>query len=87
MSATIEPVNASLIEAVRRRLLKPEEIASRWGVSRSLVYQMIYRGDLPAVNLPGRVVRVDLDVIQGFERQAKPVHCQVDDGREPGSPW
>jgi excisionase family DNA binding protein len=38
-------------------LLRVEEVASYWDVSRGIVYELVRRGELPSLRL-GRLVRV-----------------------------
>lgn len=42
----------------RETLLTPEQVADRLQVSRKTVYRWISAGDLPALKLGGRTIRV-----------------------------
>jgi hypothetical protein len=50
------------------QLLTAEQLAERWQVRVSWVYQKTRSGEIPRVPLPGRYYRYRLDVIERFER-------------------
>lgn len=43
------------------RLLKPEDVAREFQISRASVYRLIADGDLPSVNVGKRNIRVPFD--------------------------
>ena len=50
------------------RLLRPEEVAERWGVSRSQIYRLAREGALPSVAV-GRYRRFRPESVERFERE------------------
>lgn len=50
-----------------RLLLRPREVAAATGLSRSLVYELIGRGELPVVRV-GKSVRVPVAALQQWIR-------------------
>jgi predicted DNA-binding transcriptional regulator AlpA len=50
------------------RLLTAEELADRWQVDKSWIYDKTRKGLIPKVPLPGRYCRYRLEVIEAFER-------------------
>lgn len=51
------------------RLLTAEELAARWQVPKSWVYDKTRKGQIPKVPLPGRYSRYRLEDIERFERE------------------
>jgi excisionase family DNA binding protein len=49
-------------------ILTVEELAARWKVEPGWIYSKVREGQLPKIPLPGRYVRIRLDVIEAFER-------------------
>jgi predicted DNA-binding transcriptional regulator AlpA len=49
-------------------ILTAEQLAERWQVKVSWVYQKTRAGEIPRVPLPGRYYRYRLDVVESFER-------------------
>ena len=47
------------------KLITPAEVAERLKVSKALVYQMLKKGDIPAVRF-GKIVRVRQDDLERF---------------------
>jgi excisionase family DNA binding protein len=50
------------------QILTAVELARRWSVGKDWVYAQVRAGELPAIPLPGKLVRFRLDVIEAFER-------------------
>lgn len=48
---------------MEKLLLKPSEVVQVLGIGRSLVYELIARGELPSVRI-GRCIRVSSESIQ-----------------------
>jgi excisionase family DNA binding protein len=58
-----------------RLLLRLPEVASLLGVGRSTVYEMVQRGDLPAVHV-GRAVRIPSAALHRWvEQQTAEAEC------------
>ena len=53
---------------MERLLLKPLEAAQVLGIGRSLMYEMIARGEIPSVRL-GRCLRVSKESIEKWIRE------------------
>jgi excisionase family DNA binding protein len=51
-------------------IFTPESLAERWQCSARHVRNMIARGELPAFQLGGKLLRVREDVVEAFERQS-----------------
>ena len=51
-----------------RLLLRPREVAVATGLSRSMVYELINRGELPAIRV-GKSVRVPVADLQDWIRE------------------
>lgn len=49
-------------------ILTADQLAERWQVKTSWVYEKTRSGEIPRVPLPGRYYRYRLDVIERFER-------------------
>jgi len=49
----------------------PGELAEYWGVSRKLIYRQINEGQLRAVRLSQRIVRINVRDAQQFESQVE----------------
>jgi hypothetical protein len=49
------------------RLLTPSELAERWQVPTGWIYAKCRTGELPKVPLPGKYIRLRLDVVERFE--------------------
>jgi hypothetical protein len=49
------------------RLLTADELADRWQVPKSWIYEKTRKGQIPKAPLPGRYYRYRLDVIERFE--------------------
>lgn len=49
-------------------LLKPSEAAQVLGIGRSLIYELIARGEIPSVRL-GRCLRVPIESLQQWIRE------------------
>ena len=60
-------------QVVSEELLKPVEIAERWGVSRSWVYRAAEEGRIPHLRLGGAggPLRFSPSAIDHFEEQAR----------------
>jgi excisionase family DNA binding protein len=52
------------------RLLKAEQLAERWQVSKAHVHALARRGEIPYIQL-GRYRRFSLDAIEAFERRTE----------------
>jgi len=52
---------------IERKMYKVPELAERWGISRSAIYRLIYKGLLPFKKLGGSV-RFRLEDIERIER-------------------
>ena len=61
-------------------LLKSEEVASRWRVTRQKVNQMRVAGELIAIRLPSGTFRYDLEEILRFEEPV-PLNQQIKKAR------
>ncbi|AJA08487.1 hypothetical protein SKP52_07840 [Sphingopyxis fribergensis] len=48
-------------------LLSPSMLAKRWGVSTTLVYEMLNSGDLPGFRLGGKLWRIHLSDVEARE--------------------
>lgn len=48
-------------------LLSPSMLAKRWGVSTTLVYEMLGTGDLPGFRLGGKLWRIHLSDVEARE--------------------
>jgi excisionase family DNA binding protein len=55
----------------RATLITPAEAAQRLGVSKSTVANLVARGELPAVRLLGRLVRIHPDDVVAFIDQRR----------------
>ena len=62
---------------MERLLLKPLEAAQVLGIGRSLMYELIARGEIPSVRL-GRCLRVSKESLQKWIREREQ---ERDDGR------
>lgn len=49
------------------KLMRVEEVASRWEINVKTIYAMVQRGELRAVRL-GRVLRIPRSVVESFEQ-------------------
>jgi excisionase family DNA binding protein len=49
------------------KLMRVEEVASRWEINVKTIYAMVQRGELLAVRL-GRVLRIPRSVVESFEQ-------------------
>ena len=56
------------MSAPERRLLRAEEVAMRYSVSRNYVYKCAREGKLPSVRL-GRIVRFDPLLLEEFDKK------------------
>ncbi|MBM4285822.1 MAG: helix-turn-helix domain-containing protein [Deltaproteobacteria bacterium] len=56
---------------LREQLLRPREVASRLGVSRSTVYRWFWEGKLNGVKLMGGPVRILESSVQGQLAEAE----------------
>ena len=56
------------MSATERRLLRAQEVAQRYAVSRNYVYKCAREGRLPSVRL-GRVVRFDPLLLEEFDKR------------------
>lgn len=52
---------------MEKLLLKPSEVAQILGIGRSLIYELIARGEIPSVRL-GRCIRVPTESLQRWLR-------------------
>lgn len=59
-----------MAHAVKRRYLSMSEFATYWDVSERTVRRMIADGELKAVRLGGRMIRID---IESLENAGRPV--------------
>lgn len=50
-------------------ILTADQLAERWQVKTSWVYEKTRSGEIPRIPLPGRYYRYRLDVIERFERE------------------
>ncbi len=57
-----------------RLLLRPREVAAATGLSRSMVYELIGRGELPVVRV-GKSVRVPVAALQQWIRDHTQEQC------------
>ncbi len=55
----------------QRIAYKPREVAALTGLSRSFVYQMIARGEIP-VRRVGRAILVPAEWVEAFAKNASP---------------
>jgi len=53
---------------MEKLLLKPQEAAQVLGIGRSLMYELIARGEIPSVRL-GRCLRVSKESLQKWIRE------------------
>jgi predicted DNA-binding transcriptional regulator AlpA len=51
----------------RERLMTASDLADRWQVKKSLVYQLSRTGQIPTIRLGERYVRFSIDAIREFE--------------------
>jgi excisionase family DNA binding protein len=54
----------------QRTMMRPEEVAERWGVNIKTVYASIRAGQLPALRL-GRTIRIPATVVASIEKQGR----------------
>lgn len=52
------------------RLMKVDEVAARWRVSRMTVYRMVKAGSLPCVKLGPRSIRIPEAAVEEYENGA-----------------
>lgn len=50
------------------QILTAAELAERWKVNKGWIYEKARTGELPAIPLPGKYIRLRLDTIERFER-------------------
>jgi excisionase family DNA binding protein len=55
---------------MEQRLLTPKEVADRLRVSHDTVSRMIKRGELPAIRLSQRIVRIPVPAVERLESGA-----------------
>lgn len=53
---------------INRTMLSVDEVASRWGLNRKTVYELIQRGELPSRRF-GRSLRIPRAVVEEMESQ------------------
>lgn len=51
-----------------RPVLSVQELARRWGVDVKTIYQAIERGQLPAIRIGKRVIRIPRAIIEQMEQ-------------------
>ncbi len=66
-----------VIARAERQVWTPEEIAQRWGVSLSSVYESIRRGQIPAIRC-GRRLLLSKEAISKLERDGNGYHAGRD---------
>lgn len=49
------------------QLLNPTRLAARWGVSSTMVYDMLNSGQLPGFRLGGKLWRIRLADVEAYE--------------------
>jgi excisionase family DNA binding protein len=54
------------------RLLTADELAERWQVPKTWIYEKTRKGEIPTVPLPGKYRRYSLDAIEQFEAGTNP---------------
>ena len=59
------------IRNVQRPVLSVQELAERWAVDVKTIYQAIECGQLPAIRLSRRVIRIPRVAIEALERGEK----------------
>lgn len=62
-------------------LLKPGEAAEALGLSRSVIYQMIARRELPGVVRVGRGMKLSAESLRGWVREQVEAEAAGADGR------
>ena len=55
-----------------REILTAEQLAERWQVPKSWVYEKTRTKEIPSIPLPGKYRRYRLDAIEEFERREFP---------------
>jgi excisionase family DNA binding protein len=69
-----EPIGGDMTQQLRDRLLSVEQVRSRLGCSRSHVYKLISKMDLPAVKIGSRMgIRVKESEVNRFLKD-----CEVE---------
>ena len=53
---------------IQRPVLSVQELAERWAVDVKTIYQAIELGQLPAIRLSRRVIRIPTAAIEALER-------------------
>lgn len=51
--------------------LTPAELAARWGVSDTFVYNLLNSGTLPSFKLGGKLWRIKLSDVEAYECRAQ----------------
>jgi len=49
-------------------VLRPDEVAIRWQCSDRFVHRLIQKGELPAIRLGGKLLRVPLEAVEAYEK-------------------
>ncbi len=62
-------VNTNISEVVLMTLLRAEEVAERFRVSRAWVYELAKRGELPSVRFGHRAVRFPAEQVEVWLRE------------------
>jgi excisionase family DNA binding protein len=65
------------MERMEQRLLTPQEAALRLRVSHDTISRMIERGELPAIRLSQRIVRIPVPAVQRLEAGESVVRRRV----------
>jgi len=58
---------------IEQTMLTPAEVAQRWRVNVKVVYIAIQTGQLPAVRIGKKCLRIALEVVRGIEQQGRVV--------------
>lgn len=58
-----------MLELPEKKLLRPDEVATYFSVSRSTIYLWVEHGQLEAAKLTDGVLRVTLDSVKAFEQR------------------
>ena len=56
------------MELPNRQLLRPDEIARYYSVSKSAVYRWIETGKLEAIKVAGKTIRIPRTAVRGIEK-------------------
>lgn len=54
-------------------MLTPAEVARRWRVNVKVIYTAIQKGELPAVRIGKKVLRIPIEMLRRLEQQGRVV--------------